>query len=276
MTVVLGGFAQEIQNQRAIKPGVIDVLIGTEDLAAVTSGVEVTTGWYPVGTIVPGSMRHNAGKEMGGLDTGFPASNKMQWISKVDLQLSFVLQELTARTMELVLGSGATEYVYAATPAATYAKASPAPTVNGFDLNSATNYAENQEIEVTMDDGSKEVTWIKTLSTVTVTVEPPLSVAIIGGVANLVKAILAKKNAVGSVEIPRKALKLRFLDKHLDKVILHVPGFSSVGDGSIEWSDTKAATRFPVTAKAYGKNATWQGVSQSVCGFIYTLPYGVS
>lgn len=268
MTTTPGGLPQELLNKRDVRLGMLDVRVAAEDTA-----YNAATWKLPVGIIDPDSFRTSAPKEMFDLKTGFPSTTKVQAITGMELSIAFNLHEANARAIELCAGSGDTEYTYTGTPAATYAKASPAPTENGFDLNSATGYAVGQHIEVTMDDGSKEYTYIDTISSATITVQPPLSAAVTGGAGNVVKGVLLSKNAIGSSEIPRKALKVSFTDNYGNGMILHVPGFTPVGNFAPQWSNGKRNMIVPVELKAYGKSATWQGTTQNVLGYIYrTFP----
>lgn len=262
------GMAQALTANKNARVGIVDVYVAPE-----LTTENAASGWQYVGVMDPGSFQPNFNKDKFVLETGFPRTVKIEAVTRVNGALSFTLTEYNTVGLDLACGSGAPSVTYATTPTATTVAASPTPTTTSFGLTSNTNYAVGQLLEITLSTG-KEYAYLIGLNGSTATVAPALSAAPVS--TNAVKAVKDMQFALGTSVIPRKAFKAVFTDQNGDQAVIYCPSVGVSGGYSPNFADAQNNAKIPITLQAYGVAATWNGVSESIVGYTFLRPGGVS
>jgi hypothetical protein len=250
---------QDLLNIRNAKLGTIGVYVAAEDTA-----YNASSGWTDLGVMDPGTFVPEFPREMFKLETGFPRSVKMMAVVGTSGMVDFALTEYTPYAAEIAAGSGAGNRTYAATPAPNTVASSP--TVNGCTMTSAAAFAVGMLVEVTTPNGL-ELTYLDTKATNVVTWKPALSVAPIAAAA--IKAVKNIRQALGSAVIPRMAFKAVFTDQNGEVVTLHIPACSVPDGWKPNFGDGTSNVKLPLKFEAYGKDATWNGVSQQIVAYVH-------
>jgi hypothetical protein len=196
-----------------------------------------TTAWRYPGPVKPGSFQNplNTGTnktQLGAVKT--PASIH---VNSQEMMLQVNLIGLTPFGMELKSKNTIAPVVTYITGASTTVVASSG-TVNGLELTSATNFAQNQMIEIVMGSGVNahvEYRRIETLSGAVVTFDYPLFVAPADGVA--VKAVESIDYSPGGSGLQKwSGLIVHSGDEYSDRLI-HYASHLRVPQGNVELPD---------------------------------------
>jgi len=257
------GLAQDLNNLRNAKVGVIDLYYAPEDTAYGAAD----PAWTYFGTMEPGTFNCDFPRTEFNLDTGFPRTNKMKAITGMSGTMEFTLTEYTAMAAELCAGSGPGARTYATTPAGTTVASSPS--VNGATLTSGTGYAAGQLLEVLGPSGTKWLTYADTVNTGTGVVTWKPALPEIPATGATVKAVKQISQAMGTSQVPRYAIKARFMDQWGETITLYMAAASTGGDYKPNFADAQSNVKLPMKFNAYGKQQTVNGKAENVVANIY-------
>lgn len=257
----MDGLSQDLMHERQVRIGVTDVFI-----APAGTAVNAASGWEWQGVAEAGSPTYNFPYEMFELKTGHPNTTKLQAIVAVEGEIGFTLEEYHAKAVELAVGGPAMTKEYGSAPAPTTV-AGAVSTVNQVVVASSAGYAAGMRIEVQTASGLED-TYIESISGTTWQVKPAFQ-GIPVATTGTVKAIYQYVKPIGGVDVVKKAVKLVFTDRNLEKAIVYCEEVSSQGGYTPNFGDAKGNAKLPISLRAYGKEKTINGKKMPIVGYSY-------
>ncbi len=253
---------QSWTNPGAVRGGlVVDI-----EIAPLGTTYDDATGkWERLGTIEPGSYKLDAEREKYVVERGYPKARAFSLIMGQKGNVSFTLDEVTAKAFEIANGGTATEYT---TTSATTVSASPSPTTTVFTVAAIGTIAAGKWILHTNASGQKFMRKVASVATNAITLASPLPAAPASGDA--IALVTSTRNVIGGDGIQQFCLRAVVCDQQGDKEVLYFKQAEPDGKLSPNFDPTKHA-QIPMTFDLYGYSATVNGSTKFILGEIYVI-----